>query len=386
MSEPALYSQFVSAVREMFSTYDFIPLHAPRFDGREKEFVLNTLESTFVSSVGEYVDELETQLANYTGAEYAVATSSGTAALHTALHLVGVQPRDEVITVPLTFVATCNAIRYCGAEPIFVDVEHQTLGLCPESLGNFLDTNAEVYDDGLCHNRSSGKIIRACVPVHNLGHPARVGEIEKICDRYKIQLIEDSAESLGSTVDGTHTGRIGRIGVLSFNGNKIITTGGGGALITSDDVLARRAKHCTTTSKQSHPWLFLHDELGFNYRMPNINAALGCGQMEQLNDYVEAKRWLASRYKEWFSDYTNVEYFSEPLGARSNYWLNAILLESRDERDRFLRYTNGVGVMTRPMWTPMHTLPMYQNCQRSKLDTAEALEARLVNIPSSVIR
>jgi aminotransferase in exopolysaccharide biosynthesis len=386
MKDSVFFPQFVSMVRDIFSTDDFIPLHAPQFKGREKELVLQTLESTFVSSVGEFVEEFEKQLANYTGAGFVVATNSGTAALHTALHLADVQPGDEVITVPLTFVATCNAIRYCGAEPVFVDVESQTLGLCPVSLGNFLEEHAQVRDDGLCWNRTSGRIIRACVPVHNLGHPVCISDIETICARYNIHLIEDAAESLGSLISGTHTGRTGLMGVLSFNGNKIITTGGGGALITDNEELAQKAKHYTTTAKQFHPWLFLHDEVGFNYRLPNINAALGCGQLEQLAEYVEAKRALALRYREWFDEIAAVEFFSEPVDAYSNYWLNAILLENRKARDSFLEYTNRAGVMTRPMWTPMPTLPMYQNCQSSDLTIAEAIEARLVNIPSSVIR
>ena len=386
MSSLAFPRSFVSMVRDVFGTDKYISLHAPVFRGREKELVLETLESTFVSSVGEFVNQFETQLADYTGAEYAVATSSGTAALHTALHLAGVRNGDEVITTPLTFVATCNAISYCGGKPVFVDVEQNTLGVCPDSLEAFLDKFAEVHDDGLCWNRSSGQIIRACVPVHNLGHPVRIDNIAAICAKYNIVLIEDAAESLGSVSKGVHTGRTGAIGTLSFNGNKIITTGGGGALITDDEVLARRAKHVTTTSKQSHPWLFLHDEVGFNYRLPNINAALGCGQLEQLNDYVDAKRVLALRYKKWFENCGEAEFFSEPSGARSNYWLNSILLEDRRVRDQFLQYVNNAGVMVRPIWTPMHSLPMYQNCQRSDLTTAESIESRLVSIPSSVIK
>ena len=386
MNDAMFFSRFVSLVREIFSTDEFIPLHAPQFKGREKEMVLQTLEPTFVSSIGEFVDEFETRLADYTGAKFAIATSSGTAALHVALYLADVQRGDEVITAPLTFVATCNAIRYCGAEPVFVDVEWQTLGLCPESLASFLETHAEVRDDGLCWNRTSGRIIRACVPVHNLGHPVRIHEIAAICAKYNIRLVEDAAESLGSLTSGVHTGRTGCIGTLSFNGNKIITTGGGGALITDDEVLADKAKHLTTTAKQSHPWLFLHDEVGFNYRLPNINAALGCGQLEQLHEYVDSKRALALRYQEWINPLEDVAFFSEPIGTRSNYWLNALLLKNREVRDDFLQYTNDAGVMTRPMWTPMHTLPMYQNCQRDELTTAQAIEARLVNVPSSVLR
>ena len=384
MKTDIFLNRFIELVRDIYSTEEFIPLHAPRFKGREKELLLDTWESTFVSSVGEYVNEFEKQLSAYTGARFAIATNNGTAALHTALLLAGTQPDEEVITTPLTFVATCNAIRYCQAAPVFVDVERLTLGLYPEALKNFLQENAELRDDGLCWNRTSGRVIRACVLVHNLGHPARVSHIEKLCINYNISLIEDSAESLGSFRDGIHTGRTGRMGVLSFNGNKIITTGGGGALLTDDEVLAYKARHQTTTAKKPHRWLFLHDEVAFNYRLPNINAALGCAQMESLRSYVECKRSLALRYRNWFNTIEGVECFCEPVGACSNYWLNAILLENREARDDFLEATNAANVMTRPMWTPMHMLPMYQNCQRGNLATAELIEAKLVNIPSSV--
>ncbi len=376
---------FMAMVREVFSTNQFIPLHAPRFMGCEKELILKTLESTFVSSVGECVEQFEEDIAQYTGAQFAIAVSSGTAALHTALHAVGVVRNDEVITSPLTFVATCNAISYCGARPVFVDVDLDTLSLSPKSLAQFLDQHAELQADGLCWNRSSGKVIRACVPVHNLGHPARAKEIAAVCERYNIAVIEDAAESLGSLSDEQHTGRVGLIGILSFNGNKIITTGGGGALITDDAALARRLKHLTTTAKQPHPWLFRHDEIGFNYRLPNLNAALGVAQMAQLDDFVAKKRKLAKYYATWLDQWPQATIVSEPTGARSNYWLNAMLLQDCETRDSFLCRTNEQGIMTRPMWTPMHTLPMYQNCQRSSLDNAELIENTLVNIPSSVV-
>jgi len=375
---------FVEFVQEIFKTKEFIPLHAPCFGRKERDYVLDTLDSTFVSSVGEYVDEFERRLSEYTGAKYVVATVNGTSALHIALLVSGIHPRDEVITSPLTFVATCNAIHYCGARPVFVDVEWDTLGLSPESLSQFLDQYAELRDNQVCWNKESGRIIRACLPVHNLGHPARVQAIQEICKPYNILVIEDSAESLGSFVSGTHSGRIGQIGVLSFNGNKIITTGGGGALITDDEELARYAKHLTTTAKKSHPWLFLHDEIGYNYRLPNINAALGCAQVEQLPNFVEKKRKLAHKYKKWF-DQSDVQFVSEPVGTRSNYWLNSIVLSDVEERDEFLAYTNSCGVMTRAMWTPMHLLPMYQECYRTDLINAEAIESRLVNIPSSAM-
>jgi aminotransferase in exopolysaccharide biosynthesis len=384
MSSLTFFPEFIKFVRDIYLTEGFIPLHAPKFEGREKELLLNTLKSTFVSSVGEDIDEFERKLADYTGARFAVATNNGTAALHVALLLSEVQEGDEVITAPLTFVATCNAIRYCRADPVFIDVEKETLGLCPDRLTAFLEEYGEVRDDGLCWNMTTNRVIRACVPVHNLGHPARIADLSSICSRYNIAVIEDAAESLGSFSDGLHTGRTGSMGVLSFNGNKIITTGGGGALITDDEGLAKRAKHRTTTAKRPHPWLFLHDEVGFNYRLPNINAALGCAQMEQVKVYVKAKRALASRYEKWF-DQIDANFVLEPSGAQSNYWLNAVLLANVGERDHFLKYTNERGVMTRPMWTSMHTLPMYQNCTRGELTTSESIESRLVNIPSSVI-
>jgi aminotransferase in exopolysaccharide biosynthesis len=384
MTVSPLFSEFVDFVRKLFSTEDSIPLHAPRFESNEMKYVVEALKSTFVSSVGQHVNEFEQKIAEFTGAHYVVATNNGTAALHTALHLAGVQCGDEVITQPLTFVATCNAIRYCGAEPVFVDVERTTLGLSPEAISAFLDEHAEVRSDGLCWNRQSNRIIRAVVPVHNLGFPARAVAIGEVCARHNITLIEDAAESLGSFRDGIHTGRAGCMGTLSFNGNKIITTGGGGAVITDDETIADNAKHLTTTAKQPHPWLFLHDEVGFNYRLPNLNAALGCAQIERLQDYVERKRGLANSYQQWFAD-KEPELVLEPQGARSNYWLNAVLLKDREERDSFLKYTNERGVMTRPMWTPMHTLPMYQNCQRGDVTISENIESRLVNIPSSVI-
>ena len=291
---------------------------------------------------------------------------------------------DEVITQPLTFVATCNAICYCGAVPVFVDIERETLGLSPISLAEFLEENAEVRDDGWCWNRATNRIIRACIPVHNLGHPARTSEILAICRQYNIALIEDAAESLGSFREGVHTGQSGVMGILSFNGNKVVTTGGGGAVITADEVVANSVRHSTTTAKQRHPWLFLHDEIGYNYRLPNLNAALGCAQMEQLPNFIERKRQLAECYRKWF-DGRNSEFVVEPQGTYSNYWLNSILLKDREERDSFLQYTNDHGVMTRPMWTPMHTLPMFRNCKKGDLTNAERIETRLVSIPSSVI-
>ncbi|MBK5965860.1 aminotransferase DegT [Thiocystis minor] len=373
----------VATIRARYRTDDFIPLHAPRFVGRDREYVLEALDSGFVSSVGRHVDAFEAALSAFTGARFAVATVNGTAALHTALLLGGVRSDEEVITQSITFVATCNAIRYCGAHPVFVDIDRATLGLSPESLDAFLSEHAEMRDDGLCWNRDTGRVIRACVPMHTCGHPARIDRIAAVCAAWNLVLIEDAAESLGSLHQGRHTGLFGRIAALSFNGNKIITTGGGGMILTDDEALARHAKHLTTTAKQPHPYLFIHDEVGFNYRLPALNAALGCAQMEVLRDVIERKRALAEYYAVWFAE-TYREFVREPAEASSNYWLNAFLTDDRDERDFILEYTNTRGVMTRPVWTPMHSLALFRNFQRAELPNSEWIEARLVKLPSSV--
>ena len=379
-----MFSEFVEFVQRLYGTTEFIPLHAPRFEGNERNYVLDTLESTFVSSIGEYVTKFETAIAKYVGCNFAIATVNGTAALHTALKLGGVRYGDEVITQSLTFVATCNAIRYCGADPVFLDVERKTLGMSPIGLEEFLVESTELRDDGACWNKFTGRRIGACLPVHSFGHPARIDEIRKLCRKFNLVLIEDAAESLGSYYKNCHTGLFGEMGTVSFNGNKIITTGGGGIIITDDQEIARRAKHITATAKIPHPWLFLHDEVGYNYRMPNINAALGCAQLEVIDDYIKRKRELANQYYSWFEE-RGYELYREPMGAKSNYWINAVVTESREERDRFLQYTNDHDVMTRPLWTPMHTLQMYENDGRTDLTNTEWLESRLVNIPSSVI-
>jgi perosamine synthetase len=376
--------ELVTFVRDQFSTNDYIPLHAPLFEGKETEYLIDTIKSTFVSSVGAYVDQFEDMVSNYTGAKYAIATVNGTSALHTALLVSGVMPNYEVITQSLTFVATCNAIRYCGAVPVFVDVERATLGMSPDSLADFLDCYAEIRHDGFCWNKKTERIIKACVPMHNFGHPVRIREIKELCEKYNIELVEDAAESLGSFYKDTHTGRFGSLGIISFNGNKIITTGGGGMIITDDHVIAKQAKHITTTAKKSHPWLFVHDKLGFNYRLPNLNASLGCAQMEVLPDYIQRKRSLAKRYIEWFSS-KEYEFIIEPDNTRSNYWINAFLVNSREERDKVLEYTNQKKVMTRPAWTPMHSLKMFKNNLKTDLTNTEWIEDRIVNLPSSVI-
>ncbi len=378
---------FVHFVRELYGEPEaFIPLHAPVLGEPEKARTCAAIDSTFVSSVGAFVDEFERTMAEFTGARYAVATVNGTAALHAALVVAGVEPGDLVLTQSLSFIATCNAIHYSGAEPVFVDVEATTLGLDPDALRRWLDRHAE-QRDGQAFDRESGRRIGACVPMHTLGHPARIDAIAEVCTEWGIPLVEDAAESLGSWFNDRHTGTFGQLGVFSFNGNKIITTGGGGMIVTDDEALARRAKHLTTTAKKPHPWAFEHDEIGFNYRLPNINAALGVAQMERLPGFIRNKRETAQHYADWVASQPKTEhpgFFREPEGARSNYWLNALLLPDRTSRDAFLEQTNQAGVMTRPLWTPMHRLPMYAHCRHDDLAVTEALADTLINIPSSV--
>ena len=377
-----MFDEVISFVRSKFGADGFIPLHEPRFSGREQEYLKDCIDSTFVSSVGKYVDRFEQDLAAYTGAKYAIATVNGTAALHAALVLAGVAPGEEVITQPLTFVATVNAIKYCGAEPCFVDVDRDTMGLSPDALRSFLKEST-VLEDGLCKNRVSGRVIRAVVPMHTFGHPARMDEIVAICEEYQLVVVEDAAESLGSRYKNQHTGTFGRMGIFSFNGNKTITCGGGGAIVTDDEALARKAKHITTTSKVPHKWEYDHDCVGFNYRMPNLNAALACAQLEQIEAVLDNKRSLAKEYTAFFKS-IGITFIREPEYAHSNYWLNALVLEDRAQRDDFLQETNSQGVMTRPVWKLMHHLEMYANAQRGDLSVAEWLESRLVNIPSGV--
>lgn len=379
-----MFEEAIQFIREQFKTPEFIPLHEPRFVGKEKEYLLDCIDSTFVSSVGAYVDRFEAMLAKYTGAKYAVVTVNGTAALHIALKLAGVQHGDEVITQPLSFIATCNAISYCGATPCFVDVDRDTMGLSPSALRDFLDTQTEIDTvSGRCVNRSTRRPIAACVPMHTFGHPCRIDEIVVVCNEYGISVVEDAAESLGSTFKGKYTGTFGQMGIFSFNGNKTITCGGGGAIVTNDEALAKRAKHSTTAAKVPHRWEFVHDEVGYNYRMPNLNAALACAQLEQIDGYLENKRELAKAYKAYFAT-LGMSFVSEPEEARSNYWLNALILPDRELRDAFLTETNDSGVMTRPIWRLMSELEMFKNCPHGPLDNAEWLEQRVVNIPSSV--
>jgi aminotransferase in exopolysaccharide biosynthesis len=379
----AKYQFIIDKIRAIFDEPDkVIPLHTPLFIGNEKKYLEECIDTTYVSSVGRFVDLFEEKIAEYTGSKGAVVCVNGTNALHLALKLVGVEQHDEVITQPLTFIATVNAISYCGADPIFLDVDISTMGLSPKALETFLSNETVMRVDG-CYNKSSGRRIKACVPMHTFGHPCRIDEIALICNKYKIELVEDAAESIGSYYKGKHTGIFGKIGVLSFNGNKTITTGGGGMLLFNDVGLAKRAKHLTTQAKIAHPWNFVHDEVGYNYRMPNINAALGVAQLENLNFYLERKRLLATIYKNFFES-QSISFFSEPENCISNYWLNVIIFESEDERDLFLKESNSQGVMTRPVWRLMNRLNMFENCQKGSLVISAWLEQRVVNIPSSI--
>ena len=375
------FCRVVEFVRGMYGN-DFIPLHRPVFEGNERQYLFDCIDSNFVSSVGAKVTEFEQQIAAFTGARFAIATVNGTAALHVALQLAGVGRDDEVISQALTFIATCNALSYTGAHPVFVDVDRDTLGMSPAALRRFLATYAE-QRDGCVWNKSTGRRIAACVPMHTFGLPCRIEEIAVICAEWGIALVEDAAESLGSYVGERHTGTFGVFGTLSFNGNKIITTGGGGMIITNDEALAKRAKHITTTAKIPHPYEFVHDEVGYNYRLPNLNAALGCAQMERLPWMLEAKREIAAKYAAFFAEH--VVTMAAPLaGTMANHWLNAIVLADKAERDAFLTYTNQQGVMTRPIWRLMSELEMFKHCQHDELKNSRWLEERVVNVPSSV--
>lgn len=383
MTLPAVprLQQTVDFVRSIYGQ-GFIPLHRPIFEGNERSYLVDCIDSNFVSSVGAKVTEFEQQIAAFTGARFAIATVNGTAALHIALQLAGVQRNDEVISQALTFVATCNALSYTGAHPVFVDVDRDTLGMSPEALRRFLAEHAEIRD-GRAWNTSSGRRIAACVPMHTFGLPCRIDEIAAICAEWGIALVEDAAESLGSYVAGRHTGTFGLFGTLSFNGNKVITTGGGGMIVTNDEALAKRAKHITTTAKIPHPFEFVHDEVGYNYRLPNLNAALGCAQMERLPWMLERKQQIADLYRAFFAS-QGVEMPSPLPGCTANNWLNAIILANKAERDAFLAYTNENGVMTRPIWRLMSELEMFRHCQHDGLENSRWLEERVVNVPSSV--
>ena len=361
-----------------------VALHEPSFSGNEWIYLKECLDSTYVSSVGKFVDRFEADLAKYTGAKHVIAVVNGTAALHIALMLAGVVSDDEVLVPTLTFIATPNAVAYCKATPHFVDSEVQTLGIDPYSLRDYLLSITE-QRGGVCVNKKTGKIIRAIVPMHTFGHPAKLDQLVAIARDFNLALVEDAAESLGSFYNGQHTGTFGKLGTLSFNGNKTITTGGGGAILTNDSELARQAKHITTTAKVGHRWAFNHDEVGYNYRLPNLNAALGCAQLEKLPELIAAKRTLRARYADAFAAIPEVQIMHEPPKTISNYWLQTLLLDDSisSQRDQILDATNDAGLMTRPIWTLMHLLPPYQHCPRGPLTVAESLQNRIINLPSS---
>jgi len=378
-----MFDEIVQFIRKIFNTTESIPLHEPRFIGNEKKYLNECIDSTYVSYVGAFVEKFENMVKDFTNSRFAVSTANGTLALHLALLTIGVRPGEEVITQPLSFVATANAISHCGANPVFVDCDRETLGMSHEKLKEFLDKNTLLKDDGCCYNKNTGRRIAACVPVHIFGHPVNIKVIKESCRSHDIYVVEDAAESLGSFFDNQHTGTFAHIGILSFNGNKIVTTGGGGMVLTDDERLAQRARHIATTAKKIHKWEFIHDEIGYNYRMPNVNAAIGCAQMEKLHFFLKNKRELAMIYKEFF-EHIGVEYFSERKRCNSNYWLNTIILKDRMQRDAFLDFAHKNGIMSRPAWTLLNKLPMYKDCEATDLEHARWLEDRIVNLPSSV--
>ncbi len=378
-----MYEKTISFIKELYGKTEFVPLSVPVFVGNEKKYLDECIDTTFVSSVGKFVDRFENDMVEYTGAKKAVVCVSGTNALHMALMLVGVEQDDEVLTQALTFIATCNAISYIGAHPVFLDVDRNTMGLSPNSLKDWLQNNSDIRS-GQCYNKSTGRRIKACVPMHTFGHPVRIEEIADLCLEYHIELVEDAAESIGSKYKGVHTGLFGKVGVLSFNGNKTITTGGGGMLLFMDEELGALAKHLTTQAKVPHRWEFKHDCIGYNYRMPNINAALGCAQLEHLDEFIADKRETAKAYGEFFKNMDGIEFFTEPKNCFSNYWLNAVILPDHEKQMEFLQETNDNGVMTRPIWELMNRMPMFEHCQHDHLTNTIWFADRVVNIPSSV--
>ncbi len=378
-----MYQNTIKFIKNLYSNQDFTPLAVPKFVGNEKKYLNECIDTTFVSSVGKFVDRFEEDMAHYTGAKKAVVCVNGTNALHMALVLVGVERDDEVLTQALTFIATCNAISYIGAHPVFIDVDKTTMGLSPDAMKAWLVKNSEIRN-GQCYNKHTGHRVKACVPMHTFGHPVRIEEIAEICKEYHIELVEDAAESIGSKYKGIHTGLFGKVGALSFNGNKTITTGGGGMLLFMDEELGALAKHFTTQAKVPHRWEFKHDHIGYNYRMPNINAALGCAQLEHLDEFIADKRQTAAAYAEFFKNVDDIDFFTEPANSFSNYWLNVVILKDRDAQQAFLQETNDYGVMTRPIWELMNRLPMFENCEHDSLENTIWFADRVVNIPSSV--
>lgn len=383
MSNPA-FASLINAIRAHYQNADFVPLHAPCFNEQAKALVTDCIDTTFVSSVGKYVTQFEEEVAAFTGAKHAVAVVNGTMGLYLALKVAGVQAGDLVLTQSLTFVATANAIKMLGAEPVFIDVDAETYGLSVESLATFLNEQASLTD-GRCIHAASGRRIAACVPMHTLGFCAEIDRLVELCNRFSIPLIEDAAESLGSIYQGKHSGTFGQSGVFSFNGNKIVTTGGGGMLVTNDSALASHAKHLSTTAKIPHAWLFEHDEIAFNLRMPNLNAALGVAQMQQLPDFLREKRTLAQQYERWMENIPGLLSLRGAKNSQANYWLNGVILPDLSTRDAFLQQTNDAGIQTRPLWTPMHRLSIYADCLRTEMNNTEWLADRVVNLPSGVV-
>lgn len=377
------YSKTINFIKELYGNQEFTPLSVPVFAGNEKKYLEECIDTTFVSSVGKFVDRFEDEIAKYTGAKKAVVCVSGTNALHMSLMLSGVERDDEVLTQALTFIATCNALSYMGAHPVFIDVDRSTMGLSPDAVKQWLVKNAEIRN-GQCFNKKTGRRVKACVPMHTFGHPVRIEELVDICEAYHIELVEDAAESIGSRYKGKHTGTFGKVGAISFNGNKTITTGGGGMMLFNDEKLGAYAKHITTQAKIPHRWEFRHDNIGYNYRMPNINAALGCAQLENLDKYVASKRETASAYADFFKNIEDIEFFVEPENSFSNYWLNVVILKDKDAQLDFLQQTNDNGVMTRPIWELMNRLPMFEKCENDGLENTIWFADRVVNIPSSV--
>ena len=372
----------IKFIQDQYKTEGFIPLHTPFFAGNEKKYLLETIDSTYVSSVGAFVDQFENLMTEITGTKKAVAVVNGSAALQVALRLVGVKAGDEVLTQALTFVATANAIAYSNANPVFIDVDLDTMGLSPVAVKNFLEEFGELREDG-CYNKKTGRKISACVPMHTFGFPVHLNELMAVCGSWNIPVVEDAAESLGSYYNGKPTGSFGKMGIFSFNGNKIVTSGGGGAVVSNDIALGEKGKYLTTTAKKPHPYEFFHDELGYNFRMPNLNAALACAQLEQLSVFLDNKRKLAQEYQEFFLS-RGIKFRTELPNTKVNYWLMSIELENKIDRDFFLKESNRKNVMTRPIWQLMYRLPMYVSCQRDGQINAEFLEERIVNIPSSV--
>ena len=378
-----MINSLVKFIRDTYKTNEFIALHEPSFNGNELSYVTDAIKSTYVSSVGKFVDEFEKGIERYTASPGAVSTVNGTAALHASMYVAGVKAGEVVITQALTFVATCNAIHHMGAQPVFVDVSKSTMGLCPKALELFLEENAVLAVDG-SYLKSSKKRIRAVIPMHTYGHPVELDEIVVICKKWKLVLIEDAAESLGSFYRGRHTGTFGDFGAISFNGNKVITTGGGGMVLCASQERKQTVKHVTTTAKVAHPYEFFHDVAGFNYRMPNLNAALGVGQLEVLNSHLLKKRQLAMHYKAFFAG-SNYAFFDEPVDTKSNFWLNTLVCPSLDSRNELIEKANMLGVMMRPIWQPMNKLPVFKDCPKGDLSNTEWFESRIVNIPSSPV-